>query len=215
MARPTWSGDAEMAALPRVVTLVILAPLLSAGLGGAQRVTSDAGRAPVTATAAAPSRAIGTFRSTRTYPAVAEPVRMRIPAVRINTSLLRLGRRSDGAIAVPGRPDIAGWYKHGPRPGQPGPAAILGHVDSRHGPGVFIHLTRLSVGAVVHVDRADGSTVRFRVTRVSRVPKSRFPTAVVYAPTLQPSLRLVTCGGDFDHDRRSYKDNVIVYAVPA
>ena len=46
------------------------------------------------------------------------------------------------------------------------------------------------------------------------VAKTAFPTDLVYAPTLEPSLRLVTCGGAFDHTRSSYVDNVIVYAEP-
>jgi hypothetical protein len=53
------------------------------------------------------------------------------------------------------------------------------------------------------------------VTEVSRVPKTRFPTDLVYGPTLEPTLRLVTCGGRFDESQRSYRDNVIVFAVPA
>jgi hypothetical protein len=67
----------------------------------------------------------------------------------------------------------------------------------------------------VHVDRADRTTVTFRVTDVARVAKARFPTDLVYAPTLEPALRLVTCGGRFDQRQRSYRDNVIVFAVPA
>ena len=42
-----------------------------------------------------------------------------------------------------------------------------------------------------------------------------FPTDDVYAPDLAPSLRLITCGGSFDRDTGSYRDNVIVYATPA
>ena len=64
------------------------------------------------------------------------------------------------------------------------------------------------------MDRADGSTVGFRVSRMQRVPKAAFPTELVYGPTLEPSLRLVTCGGSFDHATGSYRDNVIVYADP-
>ena len=60
--------------------------------------------------------------------------------------------------------------------------------------------------------RADGSKATFRVTGVSRVPKTQFPTDLVYTPTLQPTLRLVTCGGSFDKAKGSYRDNVIVYA---
>jgi hypothetical protein len=79
---------------------------------------------------------------------------------------------------------------------------------------VFYRLARLPVGAEVLVDRADGSTVDFRVRSMQHVAKTAFPTDLVYAPTLEPSLRLVTCGGLFDHTRSSYLDNVIVYADP-
>ena len=101
-----------------------------------------------------------------------------------------------------------------PAPGQAGPAVLLGHVDSASGPGVFLRLPELAPGADVRVDRADGSSIDFRVTAVQRVPKASFPTERVYGPTLEPSLRLVTCAGPFDHARRSYRDNVIVYAEP-
>ena len=33
-----------------------------------------------------------------------------------------------------------------------------------------------------------------------------------YAPTADPQLRLITCGGSFDRSVRSYRDNIVVYA---
>ena len=119
-----------------------------------------------------------------------------------------------GRVEVPADFGVAGWFADGPRPGQAGPAVILGHVDSRRGPGVFFPLAGLAPGTEVQVDRADGSTVAFRVTSVLKVPKAGFPTELVYGPTLQSSLRLVTCGGPFDHAAGSYRDNVIVSADP-
>jgi hypothetical protein len=154
------------------------------------------------------------FRSVRTYQEVALPVRLRIPGTRIDTPLQRLGRASDGTVEVPGDYGTAGWFADGPRPGQAGPAVILGHVDSRQGPGVFYPLAGLPRGTEILVDRADGSTAAFRVTDVLEVPKAGFPTELVYGPTLQPSLRLVTCGGPFDRAAGSYRNNVIVSADP-
>jgi hypothetical protein len=52
------------------------------------------------------------------------------------------------------------------------------------------------------------------VRRTQHVAKTAFPTDLVYGATLEPSLRLVTCGGEFDRARGSYLDNVIVYADP-
>ena len=54
-----------------------------------------------------------------------------------------------GAIAAPRRFQDAAWYRGGPRPGQPGPAVLLGHVDSTSGPAVFYRLATLRAGAAV------------------------------------------------------------------
>jgi len=155
------------------------------------------------------------YRSDRTFRAVALPVRVRIPAIGVRSTLARLGRAPDGTVEVPRRWEQAGWYTGGFRPGQPGPAVVLGHVDSRNGRAVFYDLRRLRPGATVLVDRADSTTARFRVTRVERYRKTRFPSDLVYFPTLEPSLRLVTCGGSFDPASGHYRDNVIVLATAA
>jgi hypothetical protein len=90
---------------------------------------------------------------------------------------------------------------------------ILGHVDTTSGPAVFYRLTFLQPGDAVQVTRADGTTVVFRVSGQQEVAKSQFPTDLVYGPTLEPSLRLVTCGGSFDLKSGHYRDNIIVSAV--
>jgi hypothetical protein len=53
----------------------------------------------------------------------------------------------------------------------------------------------------------------FTVESVERVSKSRFPTQRVYGPLDHAGLRLVTCGGSFDRTKRSYQDNIVVYAA--
>jgi hypothetical protein len=214
-AWPKPSDDVDMQAHPRTAVLAGLAVLLINLLTGAQPGADESQPAAREPPAAPQPMVADGFRSARTYPMVAAPVRLRIPALRLNSPLQRLDLQADGTVAVPKRPDIAGWYERGPRPGQAGPAVILGHVDSHTGPGIFLNLARLPRGAVVKVDRADGSTVTFRVTKVSRVAKTRFPTDLVFAPTLEPTLRLVTCGGSFDETRRSYRDNVIAFATSA
>jgi sortase (surface protein transpeptidase) len=144
-------------------------------------------------------------------------VRLKIPAIGVDTGLQRLGREQDGTVEVPTGPrewEEAGWYEGGTRPGDPGSAVILGHVDSRRdGPAVFFRLRELRRGDQIKVVRADGSTVRFSVDRTEQYPKSRFPTDDVYYPTLTPELRLVTCGGEFDTSIGHYKSNVIVFAT--
>jgi sortase (surface protein transpeptidase) len=153
------------------------------------------------------------FHSVRTYDQLALPVRLQIPAIDVSTPLVKLGRLPDGSLEVPKDWGTAGWYDKGPRPGQPGPAVILGHVDSKTGPAVFYQLRALRPGDTVRVGLADGRTLVFQVQRVQRYPKDQFPTEAVYFPTLNRELRLITCGGGFDYARHSYLDNIVVYAT--
>jgi sortase (surface protein transpeptidase) len=141
------------------------------------------------------------------------PVSLDIPAIGVHTPLVRLHLDGAGALVPPADFDLAGWYSGGPAPGQPGPAVLAGHVDSRAGPAVFYRLGQLAPGEEVLVHRADGSTLRYLVAATVRYPKARFPTGLVYAPVPDTELRLITCGGTFDRQRRSYRDDIVVSAV--
>lgn len=143
----------------------------------------------------------------------ARPVALLIPAIGVNTPLVNLGLTPAGTIEVPAGPAVAGWYVRSPRPGAIGSSVIIGHVDWRHGPAVFFRLSHLRPGARVYVRRADRSLAVFQVNAVHMYEKSRFPTAAVYGPTPDAELRLVTCGGAFDHILKSYLSNVVVYAA--
>jgi len=153
------------------------------------------------------------FRSARGYRATPVPVRVDIPRIGVSSALIELGRDADGAVEVPEPFGVAGWYAPGTRPGDPGSAVILGHVDSKRGPAVFYRLRELRRGDEVRVGRADGSVLRFVVERTEQFDKQRFPTDDVYYPTLTPELRLVTCGGLFDHSIGHDRSNIIVFAA--
>jgi sortase (surface protein transpeptidase) len=142
--------------------------------------------------------------------AVALPVSIAIPDINLTSSLVPVGTLADGSVDVPADPSIAGWFSPGPRPGERGPAVIMGHVDSLTGPGVFFHLAELSIGSTVTVTSADGPR-SFVVQAVERFPKDTFPTARVYGAVPEPALRLITCGGTFDRSTGHYRDNVIVF----
>jgi sortase family protein len=192
------------------------AALLVSGCGGrgpSPAATSSPRSGPATTAEPREPPGVAGFHSVRTYDQLALPVRLLIPAIDVSTRLVKLGRLPDGSLEVPKDWDTAGWYDGGPRPGQPGPAVILGHVDSTTGPAVFYRLRALRPGDSVRVGLADGRILVFRVTRVQRYPKDEFPTDAVYFPTLNRELRLITCGGEFDYARHSYLDNIVVYAT--
>jgi sortase (surface protein transpeptidase) len=202
-------GTARLAVV--AVALLLLAGCAAAGGRGAEPPPAAAART-TSSTAAGVDAARG-FRSTRGYRATPVPVRIGIPAIGVSGPLDRLGRARDRTVEVPSRWERAGWYAPGTRPGDPGSAVILGHVDSKRGPAVFYRLRELRPGDLVEVARADGSSVRFAVERVEQYDKRRFPTAEVYYPTLTPELRLVTCGGTFDATAGHYRSNIIVFAA--
>lgn len=140
------------------------------------------------------------------------PTRVRIPAIQVDSPLEDLTLDSSGALRAPVDYARAGWYAEGTVPGEVGPAVIAGHVDSHRGPAVFFRLYQLRPDDLVQVQRG-GRWVIFRVVSTARYPKDKFPTAEVYGPTPDAQLRLITCGGTFNKTRRSYVDNVVVYAV--
>jgi hypothetical protein len=216
--RPSTTG--------RLLGITLLAVAVAGcGSEAAERVATVAATDPADpAGAAAPAStadpsgdtsAVSGFRSPRSYRSVAVPVRVRVPSKGINSTLQHLGLAADGTIQAPTKWQQAGWYDRGPRPGQQGPAVIVGHIDSRSGPAVFFRVRELRRGDGVYVDRADGTTARFRVTSKRLFPKDRFPADLVYSPTLKTSLLLMTCGGSFDRTTGHYRDNVLVSAIPA
>lgn len=140
------------------------------------------------------------------------PVRIVIPAIGVAAPVVPLGLNRDQTLEVPTNFDNTGWFTGGPEPGEQGAAVIVGHVDSRQGPGVFYRLHELRVGQLVTIRLQDGSTVRYVADSMIQVPKSRFPTNRVYAQTKQPTLRLITCAGTLNRSTGSYPDNYIVFA---
>jgi hypothetical protein len=214
-----------------VDTLLVLD---AAGGGSTVRVVQDAAGPTVTpvgaveagggGTAGAPLRLLvagGAVAAAEEAPAhrtlasaaAGGPAHLSVPTVGIETALTAIDLDAGGALVPPSDDTLAGWYRSGPLPGEAGPAVLTGHVDSVAGPAVFFRLRQVGVGDPVSVVRADGTTVRFTVTRVARYPKGDFPTAEVYSPTPGPELRLITCGGVFDRTSHSYLDDVVVYAT--
>jgi hypothetical protein len=122
-----------------------------------------------------------------------------------------VGLESDGSLEVPDDAAEAGWFDGGPTPGRRGSAVIVGHFDSRTGPGVFFGLRKLRPGDEVGVVDRSGNEFVFEIDRVEQVDKDLFPTKSVYAPTKEPTLRLITCEGDIDPVTGHYADNLIAY----
>ncbi|MFE2959092.1 class F sortase [Nocardia tengchongensis] len=140
------------------------------------------------------------------------PVSFSIPSINVAGSLISVGLNADGSVQVPADYQQAGWYQQGPAPGEQGSAVILGHVDSYKGPGVFFTLKKVKKDDMIDVTRADGKVAHFKVTDVRMYLKSEFPDQTVFGPRGGATLQVVTCGGDFDKNAKSYLSNVVVFS---
>jgi hypothetical protein len=140
------------------------------------------------------------------------PCRIKIPAIGVDAKVIQLGLLPDRHLEVPTDYSKAGWWSGGTRPGQRGPAVIVGHVDSRSAPGVFYRLKDLDPGDVVKIWLAGGRLVEYSVRDMGQYPKADFPSELVDGRISYAGLRLITCGGAFNHATGHYLDNVIVFA---
>jgi hypothetical protein len=185
----------------------LLSALAVAACGSGRQADPPAGRS-------LPPRAVtGTEETARLVDRHAAPPRhISIPAIGMSARVIRLGLNKDRTIQVPTDYSSAGWYRFGPRPGERGPAVIIGHVDNKNGPAVFYRLRELERGDGIVIGRADRSVVRFRIDGLERWPKAEFPTQRVYGNTQGSVLRLVTCSGSFNSSTGHYVDNTIVFA---
>jgi sortase (surface protein transpeptidase) len=139
------------------------------------------------------------------------PSTLSIPSIGLKVPIVGVGLKANGAMQTPD-PGQVGWYRHGPWPGDPGPAVLVGHVDNRTGPDVFYRLRDLRPGDEILIGRADGSTARFLVDRLERHPKTALPTSRIWPTTTRRVVRLVTCAGSWDDATGHYLDNFFVYA---
>ncbi len=157
---------------------------------------------------------VTTTSAVQTAPAISRstPTAFTISSIGASGSLISLGLNADGTVQVPADYRQAGWYQQGPAPGEQGSAVILGHVDSYQGEGIFFALKKVKPGDLIDVTRADGKIAHFKVTDVRMYQKSEFPDQLVYGSRGGATLQVVTCGGQFDQNAKSYLSNVVVFS---
>ncbi|GAA1247820.1 hypothetical protein GCM10009609_09140 [Pseudonocardia aurantiaca] len=202
----------------RVAVAGVAAAAVLTGCAAATEPPAQEVRPPATVPVAATGPAVSgasALPAAEVPAQAADPVRVRVPAVGVDAPVVALDVDARGVLPPPATNHETGWWRAGPEPGEPGPAVIVGHVDSRQGPAVFFRLRELVAGHRVLVDRADGTTAAFVVQRSERFGKDAFPTQAVYGTTPESQLRLITCDGEFDRRTRHYVDNVVVFALAA
>ncbi len=135
-----------------------------------------------------------------------------IPAIGVNAVIVAVGRDANGSMASPAGWFEIGWYRHGPRPGYPGSAALAGHLDTNTGaPAAFWSLNQLIPGSEVIYQAADGTRLTFVVEEVTSYPWDQVPLDRVFARGGDPRVALITCGGTWSRENRNYSLRTIAY----
>ncbi len=143
----------------------------------------------------------------------ARPVSVRIGDINVDAPVLSVGVDQENRFAVPAA-DTVGWYKYSSLPGTAGATVLAAHVDYGGRPGAFFNLRELREGDRLEVDMSDGSTLVYQVTGNTQYDKSELPAEELFRKEGEPVLQLITCGGTFDPNKRSYEANVVITARP-
>jgi hypothetical protein len=142
-----------------------------------------------------------------------KPVKIQVGEIGLEADVVPVGVDDNNQFDVPVATTV-GWYRYGPRPGEPGASVLAAHVDYGGKPGAFFHLAQLKADDRLQVTMDDGRTLSFRVTGVFQYDKSQLPADEIFREDGAPVLHLVTCGGTFNPQRHSYEANVVVTADP-
>lgn len=141
------------------------------------------------------------------------PISLRIDSINIAPAeVIPVGVNEDLTFEVPPAEQV-GWYEFGPRPGEEGSSVLAAHIAYDGVDGVFRFLSDVEIGSIVELGFDDGTTEHYRIEEVTEYVKEELPDSL-FARTGSPQLALITCGGSFNPELRSYESNTVVIAVP-
>lgn len=170
---------------------------------------------------------IATPTPTPTPPPPPAPVQIRIPALGVSRSIIRLPRYLDpftgawtwntDSLFRSGRSDLVGHWDGSASPGQEGNMILVGHNYGYGYNGVFVRLGSLRAGHRVYVVNQIGQTFTYEVKSVSRVRwrLQNFGELTQHLSFLSPGgperITLVSCGGA---NLEPFPERVYVVAEP-
>jgi LPXTG-site transpeptidase (sortase) family protein len=140
------------------------------------------------------------------------PVRLIIPAIKVDADIESLGLAPDGSMAVPKGPDDVAWFNQGPRPGENGTSVIAGHEGWKDNiPAVFDDLYKLKKGDTISVEDETGTTTVFVVRESQTFSENENAASVFSSSDGRAHLNLITCEGTWDEVSQSYSNRLVVF----
>lgn len=146
-------------------------------------------------------------------PREAVPVTIRIGAIGVDAPI-EVKETVGGQMQQPTGETAVAWYKESPRLGEPGNMLFAGHLNWWGIPeAVFFRLGDLQEGDKIVVTDASGAEWTYRVVWVRQDDTFSPPSAEVVGSTAQPSITLITCGGEWHAETGLYDKRTVVRAV--
>ena len=123
----------------------------------------------------------------------------------------------NGVMENPTGPWVVAWYQETATLGEPGNVVLAGHVDFWNvGPSVFFNVRDLVEGDQVVLTGENGRTYQYSVNWVETFTLEELQGGgklqEVVGHTDNPSLTMITCGGEFDYVNGEYLSRMVVRA---
>lgn len=141
------------------------------------------------------------------------PKRILIPKITVNGYIQLVGIDQEYNIAVPTNVHLAGWYVNSVKPGEVGLSIMDGHRDGSSVGGIFRNIEKLVKGDEIQIEYGDGSIKDFKVVEVIQVSiEDAFDIMYEKRDSVVRQLNLVSCGGRYLREQKTYEDRIIVIA---
>lgn len=123
---------------------------------------------------------------------------------------------ADRRMENPANPFHVGWYEQTATPAEGGNVVMAGFVDIWNiGPTALAALGTVAEGNEIQVNSRGGISYVYAVEWTRNYDLSAIAEADiadVLGPTAEPSLTIITCGGEFDYDTGRYLGRTVVRA---
>jgi len=143
------------------------------------------------------------------------PIKLSMPSLGVEAPIVPVGKDPDGAMAAPTDPDTVAWYEYGPGMSVPGNVVLAGHINWAGRVRAFGNLHLLEPGDAILVIDEKNNGYQYVVESSHWVRAEGAPVEEIFAQTDQPTLTLITCGGEYVAATREYLDRLIVRAKGA
>ena len=143
-----------------------------------------------------------------------DPKKIKIASIGVDAYLQKVGVDQDRNVTVPNNVHLGGWFVDSVRPGEKGLSIIDGHYDGRtQSEAIFKDLAKVKDGDIIVIEFGDGRTKAFAVSGVTTTTIKDAPSVLFSQdPQATNQLNLITCGGTYDRQGRTYDKRVIVSA---